>query len=136
MTDLFPSFNHIGPFDRTLSTKTMKSICKWADRNKDNKLTQSEIDRAKRRLVQMKYTSKQQAQQEQQLGFSFEHYGYRYGHYLEAARAGADKPFYRDDLGPVFRIDQLDVISGYDNKLKDISAKDWEEYMKPPVAYA
>ena len=125
----------VDPFARTLSSATMKSICKWADKNKDELLTINEIDKARERLSTMKLSTSQKQWYKQQHKAVPENYLAAFGHYLEAARAGADKPYYLDDLGPVFRVDQLDVISGYDNKLKDISSKDWEEYMKPPIAY-
>jgi hypothetical protein len=134
MTDPFPSFNMIKPFDRPLSTKTMKSICKWADRNKDGQLSNTEIDRAKQRLIQMKYTPQQQAQQEQTLGVSYQHYGDRYGHYLDAALDAAAEIAYRQPVYPApthysFSIKDIDKISRADRNPNTISRMDWNQYL-------
>ncbi|MDH4379706.1 MAG: hypothetical protein QE263_07360 [Vampirovibrionales bacterium] len=130
MADPFPSFNLKGPLDITLSTKTMKSICRWADRNKDNKLTTSEIDRAKKRLVQMKYTPQQQAQQQKQFGVSYEHLGYRYGHYLEAAREAKKLDYSSGSppTGSAFFINAIDSIAQHDGINNTISSQDWYRY--------
>jgi hypothetical protein len=123
----YPSFN---PHERTLSTKTMKSICNWADKNKNGKLTDAEINKAQKRLSQTTYTVQQQAQQKQQYGFAYGDYGMRYGHYLEAARKAQTIDYTTatkngPPTGSAFAIRSIDAIAKHDGEKTTITAHDW-----------
>jgi lactam utilization protein B len=105
----------------------MKSICTWADKNKDGKLTKQELDQADKRLAAMPLSAKQKEWFKKNELFPDNH-RQAFGQYTDAARAAAVRKSYKDSLNEVFQINAIDSISRLDGNSKDISMNDWSDY--------
>ncbi|MDH4379705.1 MAG: hypothetical protein QE263_07355 [Vampirovibrionales bacterium] len=120
----------VDPFVGNFSTKTMKSIAKWADTNRDGKLVDTELDKGRERLGNMKLSASQKKWYQQQHKAVPENFLAAFGHYLEAAREAkkidysSGTPLKRE----VFFINAIDQISKYDGNSQNISSSDWYRY--------
>lgn len=120
----------VDPFLGNFSTKTLKSICKWADINHDGKLVDSELDKGRERLGKMKLSTSQKQWYQQRQREVPENYLAVFGHYLEAVRA-AQKLDYSSGSPPkgsAFSINAIDSIAKYDGKNSTVSSQDWYHY--------
>jgi hypothetical protein len=116
----------VDPFTQPLSTKILKSICKWADTNRDGKLVNSELDKGRERLGNMKLSASQKQWYQQRHREAPENYLAAFGQYLEAVRAG-QKPDYSHGGPPglAFSIQSIDQMAGYDGNAFNVSSTDW-----------
>ena len=114
----------MNPFEgNPLSTATMKSICKWADRNKDGQLTTKELNAASNKLYATSYKDKNGSEI---------NYASKYGVYIQCALKAAQNPYNAQHLKKgLFYINDIDVIASNDGNVKNLSYKDWMAYTKP-----